>query len=246
MPMTTSPSPTPPAGDALPLPKPFRDPISPEEFREIATATPGRTILLLRHAQRPSIAKDDPTFGEHLGLTEAGEQAALDLGRRLRGLGPSAFAASPMRRTRETAHTVARGMERHDALVHDAPVAGLGGLWITDLAATHRQYAEEGSAAATDRYLRDGRFDGYRSVADGTRRMADWFVTTDFGERHALVFSHDIFIAAFLQGLGVRQFDSAHWVGYLQGAALAQDSDGSWSAFYCVPDKLNFTTAFFQ
>ena len=50
MPMTTSPSPTPPAGDALPLPKPFRDPISPEEFREIATATPGRTILLLRHA----------------------------------------------------------------------------------------------------------------------------------------------------------------------------------------------------
>ena len=87
---------------------------------------------------------------------------------------------------------------------------------------------------------------GYRSVADGTRRMADWFATTDFGERHALVFSHDIFIAAFLQGLGVRQFDSAHWVGYLQGAALAQDSDGSWSAFYCVPDKLNFTTAFFQ
>ena len=246
MPMTTSPSPTPPACDAQPLPKPFRDPISPEEFREIATATPGRSVLLLRHAQRPSIAVDDPTFGEHLGLTEAGEQAALDLGRRLRGLGPCAFAASPMRRTRESARAVARGMAHPEPDVHDAPEAGLGGLWITDLAATHRQYAVEGAGPATDRYLREGRFEGYRSVADGTRLMADWFATTDFGAPHALVFSHDIFIAAFLQGLGVRQFDSANWVGYLQGAALAQDADGSWSAFYCVPDKHDFANSFIQ
>ena len=228
------------------LPRPARDPISPEEFREIATATPGRTVLLLRHGQRPSIAPDDPTFGEHLGLTEAGEKAALDFGRRLRGIDPCAFAASPMRRTRDTARAVARGMERHDAAVRDAPEAGLGGLWVTDLAATHRQYAIEGAAPASDRYLRNGRFEGYRSVADGTRLMLDWFAAADFGARHALVFSHDIFIAAFLQGLGVRRFDSTNWVGYLQGAALAQDADGSWSAFYCVPDKHDFANAFFQ
>ena len=123
--------------------------------------------------------------------------------------------------------------------------AGLNGGPV-DLAATHRQYAIEGAAPASDRYLRDGRFEGYRSVADGTRLMLDWFAAADFGARHALIFSHDIFIAAFLQGLGVRRFDSTNWVGYLQGAALAQDADGSWSAFYCVPDKHDFANAFFQ
>lgn len=243
---TTPPSPTRIAPADRPLPKPNRDPIAPEEYHARAIATPGRTVLLLRHAERPSIAPDDPTFGSQLGLTEAGEKSAVDLGRRLRGLAPCTFAASPMRRTRETAHAVARGMALHNAPVHDAIEAGLGGLWVTDLAATHRQYALEGAAIATDRYLRDGHFVGYRSVAEGTRLMADWITTTDFGTRHAIVFSHDIFIAAFLQGLGVGRYDSDHWVGYLHGAALIQDAEGAWSAFYCVPDKRDTTPVFFQ
>ncbi|MGI5868796.1 MAG: histidine phosphatase family protein [Kiritimatiellia bacterium] len=226
--------------------EPFHNPISPEKFRDIAGATPGRTILLLRHAERPSIAEDDPTFGQHLGLTPAGEQDALALGRRLHGIEPCAFAASPMRRTKETARFVAKGMARHDAAVQDAPEVGLGGLWVTDLAETHRQYEIEGAGPATDRYLRDGHFNGYHSVADGTRLMTDWILNADFGARHAIVFSHDTFIAAYLQGLGVRKFNSANWIGYLQGAALVQDAAGAWSAHYCVPDPRDFANVFIQ
>ena len=76
--------------------------------------------------------------------------------------------------------------------------------------------------------------------------MSEWLTQTDFGADCTVILSHDIFIAAFLQGLGVRDFCSENWIGYLQGAALAQNHDDEWQAFYCVPDKHNFANSFIQ
>ena len=39
-----------------------------------------RVALYIRHAERPPIADDDPTFGASLVLTPAGERSALALG----------------------------------------------------------------------------------------------------------------------------------------------------------------------
>ena len=228
------------------LPKPVSEPLSIDEFREIAEVSTGKCILLIRHAKRPPIEKNDASFGENLGLTESGSRMAQDCGIRLKGLKNCSFHASPMRRTRETARLIAQGMNFWDCPVVDAPEAGIPGLWVLDQKVTHRHYEEEGSAVFTDRYLHTGCAEGYRPISDGTRLMSDWLTTHDFGARCSIITSHDIFIAGFLQGLGVRPFDSTQWVGFLQGAALVQDADGLWRAQYCVPDKHDFANTFFQ
>lgn len=228
------------------LPAPIHDPISIDEFREITVASPGRAILLMRHAERPKIEEDDPTFGKNLDLTEAGIHMTKTVGAQLSGIENCRFGASPMRRTRKTARLLAAAMGLENVDVFDAPEAGTRGLWVESIDRLHAGHQKEGSAYFTDRYLRSGRADGYQPIHKGTARMTDWLIQTDFGAACTVILSHDIFIAAFLQGLGVRDFGSKNWVGYLQGAALAQNHDGQWEAFYCVPDKTNFANTFVQ
>ncbi len=228
------------------LPKPASSPISINEFREITTTSSGKCILLVRHAERPKIKEDDPTFGEHLGLTESGIIQAHQCGAMLAGMGPWCFGASPMRRTRETAKHIASGMGLKDVSVFDAPEIGVSGLWVEDRELLHSFYQKEGSAACTDRYFRDGYAEGYKTIQEGTSLTFDWLMQCSFEARYTLIVSHDIFIAGLLQGLGVRRFSSQEWLGYLQSAALIQDSDGIWKAFYCVPDKDNFANTFIQ
>ena len=64
--------------------------------------------------------------------------------------------------------------------------------------------------------------------------------------RCALVVTHDIFVAPFLQELGAGEFRSTHWIGFLQGAALFERPDGSWDVDYCVPDKSRWQNLFLQ
>lgn len=228
------------------LPSAVQTPISLDEFREIALTPPGRTILLLRHAERPKIQEDDPTFGEDLGLTEAGIRMAKTCGETLSGIKNCRFGASPMRRTRKTARLLAAGMGIKNVEIFEAPEAGTRGLWVESIERLHAGHQKEGSAYFTERYLRNGYAEGYMPIHKGTARMSKWLTQTDFGADCTVILSHDIFIAAFLQGLGVRDFGSENWVGYLQGAALTQNHDGNWQAFYCVPDKTNFANSFIQ
>lgn len=228
------------------LPTPVSSPISISEFREIATTSSGRVILLMRHAERPKIQENDSTFGEDLGLTESGSIQAHQCGTLLAGMDCCSFGASPMRRTRETAKNIASGMGLKDVSIFDAPEIGVSGLWVEDRELLHSYYQKEGSAVCTDRYFRDGYAEGYRTIQEGTALTFDWLTQTDFGARRTFIISHDIFIAALLQGLGVRRFSSQEWLGYLQSAALVEDSDGTWKAFYCVPDKDKFANIFIQ
>ena len=39
-----------------------------------------RVLLMVRHAERPKIASDDPTFGMTLPLTEAGKEMSYTFG----------------------------------------------------------------------------------------------------------------------------------------------------------------------
>ncbi len=227
------------------LPTPVRDPLSHAEFRKLAAAPTTRSRLLMRHAERPKIQEDDPSFGENLGLTEAGRHMAHRCGATLAGITACTLGASPMRRTRLTATLLAAGMGLPGPTIFDAPEAGIAGLWVSDPIRLHAGYVREGSATFTDRYLQDGHAEGYRPIHEGTAVMTDWLTQTDFGAACSVIISHDIFIAAFLQGLGVRTFSSRNWVGYLQGAALVE-ADGRWQAFYCVPDTTDFANTFVQ
>ena len=223
------------------------------DWRECAAraAAPGagRCVLMVRHGERPPIAENDATFGESLGLTDAGRAMALACGRDLAATGRPAdwvFAASRYRRTVLTAQTVAEGAGRAGAPVAPLAEISLPGLWIEDMPETHRSYRRFGTAEFTDMFMRGEATGGYLPIPESTRLAMDWIRRTDFGARCALLVTHDIFLAAFLQGLGAGEFRSTHWVGFLQGAALFENPDGSWTADYCVPDKARWLNLFLQ
>ena len=60
--------------------------------------------LMMRHAERPHIDREDPTFGESLSLTAEGEESAQELGKKFQAFAEETeFHSSPMNRTRTTA-----------------------------------------------------------------------------------------------------------------------------------------------
>lgn len=219
------------------------------DFAREAAASPLRCIVLARHGERPRIAEEDPTYGENLGLTDAGRAMALAAGRDLRGGPPPsewAFWASRLLRTRLTAAAVAEGLGAAGAPVSVSTEASIPGLWIEDQPLTHRHYFSEGSVPFTDRLMSTGRAEGYRPIEESTRLAMDWIRTFDFGARCAFVATHDVFLACLLQGLGLGRFSCANWVGFLQGCALLERPDGTWRADYIVPDKSAWRNAFVQ
>ena len=75
-----------------------------------------RVALLVRHAERPKIDPNDPSFGDALPLTYEGQRTARKLGRLLGEFRDDVqFAASPLCRTRMTAACIAEGMGLPDA-----------------------------------------------------------------------------------------------------------------------------------
>lgn len=223
------------------------------DWKEAAARAAGagarRCVLMARHGERPPIAENDATFGETLGLTDAGRALAFACGRDLAAAGRPAdwaFGASRYRRTMLTAETVAEGMGRAGAPVAALPEISLPGLWISDMPETHRNYRRFGTAAFTDMFMRGEATGGYLPIPESTRLTMDWIRRADFGARCAVLVTHDIFLAALLQGLGAGEFRSERWVGFLQGAALFENGDGSWTADWLVPDKAHPDNVFLQ
>ena len=228
--------------------------IAYEEFAARAARSSGRCFALVRHGRRPAIAEDDPTFGENLPLTEDGRAMALACGRALRGGPPPsewAFLASRLLRTRLTAAFVAEGLGAEGAVVRTSdeasiPPPGISGIWVEDVRETFRHYEAEGSVPFTDRFFSTGRAEGYRPIAESTERALAWLRGADFGARCVLVCTHDVFLAALLQGLAVKRSSTADWVGFLQGCALFERPDGAFDAAFLVPDKTAWRNAFVQ
>ena len=200
---------------------------------------------MVRHGERPHLSPDDSTFGDALSLTDAGRQMARDAGALLRaatpGRTPTAadwfLGASPKTRTRQTVAFMAESMGIADPAVIDVPELGIPGIWMTDAALAHAYHVREGGRAFNDRICVQGYGEGYYPQEEIYRRILDWLNRFPFSARYGLFSTHDLFLALFLQGAGVEVFRADRWVGYLQGAALFEQPDGSWQVDYCVPDS---------
>lgn len=214
-------------------------------FCQRAAENPCRSVLMVRHGERPHLSPDDSTFGDTLSLTDAGRQMARDAGALLRaatpGRTPTAadwfLGASPKTRTRQTVALMAESMGIADPAVIDVPELGIPGIWMSDAALAHAYHVREGGRAFNDRICVQGYGEGYYPQEEIYRRILDWLNRFPFSARYGLFSTHDLFLALFLQGAGVEVFRADRWVGHLQGAALFEQQDGSWQVDYCVPDS---------
>ena len=217
------------------------------EFAEKAKSATGRCVVLARHGERPGIDPSDPTFGRTLPLTAAGEALARACGRELRGVGTPenwTFGASSLRRTMLTAQYVAEEIGASPDVVENTPEVGIPGLWIEDALVVHAAQKRMGVRNYHEEQMRIGRAEGFWDVEDCTRRVLAWLSGKSIRTRYAFYSTHDCHLGYLLNGLGAANIDTAHWVGFLQGCALFEQTDGSWHAHYIVPDKERYANGF--
>ena len=217
------------------------------DFAATAREAPGRCILLARHGERPAIDPGDPTFGRNLPLTEAGVALARQCGRALRPCGPLrdwTFGASALRRTIMTAECVATELGADPPNVPVCPEVGIPGLWIEDAAAVYRAQRRDGVRTYHDRQMKTGVAEGFWSCAQCVRNVLRWVAGPSIRTRLAFYSTHDCHLGCLLTGTGAARIDADHWVGFLQGCALMEQSDGSWRVHYIVPDKANYDNTF--
>ena len=194
-------------------------------FADIAEALRcgDRVAIVVRHAERPPLPPNDPTFGTDLPLTRRGRREAAAFGRSLfeycRGY-DAWVSAGASTRCQQTAleistHVVpdGQGISLDSVLGSESPFFGA----VSD----RLKIADAGNSRnALNEYFRTGRLKGYN----------DLFEATDAFERHLwengrgsvrldIYVTHDVNVACSLAGRGVvSQFDDNTWPGYLDAA----------------------------
>ena len=187
-----------------------------------------RAVLQVRHAARPKIDHDDPTFGDRLPITEAGMATALRFGAMLAEFRDDVtFVSSPLRRTRMTAAAIAEGMGVEAPAIPVDELLGNGSFYYDDPLIVLKVFKERDFFEACCEYYATGNLPGFRPLAASADRCERWLL--ERLERRLLIAStHDCYIAALLAARGaIPQFSRANWPRFLDSAAILVYPDGS-------------------
>ena len=195
--------------------------------REIRSGA--RCILQVRHAERPKMDPDDPTFGDTLALTDEGVRTARALGRILSEFRDDVqFCASPLRRTVMTAELIAEGMgtEREGGIPMDDRL-GNASFYYDDPAEVLAIFQPGNFFKACFEYFEKGEQRGFKNLHSATDELERWMVER-FEKRLFVVTTHDCYIAAFLAARkAVERFTIDNWVRFLDGGAILFYPDGT-------------------
>ena len=197
-----------------------------------AVARGERVLMMTRHAERPHIDPEDPTFGENLPITPDGVAMARRVGERLRTMADGVqFLASPLRRTRMTAAAIAEGMGLADKWNIDTiptdDLIGNGSMYYSDMEAAWKLFRCGEFYRFVFEYFRTGRQKGFRPIAEATGMLED-HVLSRFTARLGVFTTHDLFIGAFLSARGAWSgWTVPTWIGFVDSAAIFIAPDGS-------------------
>ena len=188
-----------------------------------------RAILQVRHAERPKMDPDDPTFGDALHLTREGARTARLLGEALAEFSDDvAFASSPLTRARETAERIAEGMGVAGAPVPTDMQLGNESFYYDDPMRVLKLFKEMEFFNACFTYFREKRLPGLRDIDEATDACERWLDEHSGGRRLFVVVTHDCYIAAFLSARGAYGPGSRRdWVRFLDGGVTLVYPDGS-------------------
>ena len=188
-----------------------------------------RAVLQVRHAERPKMDPDDPTFGDALHLTREGARTARLLGESLAEFAVDvAFAASPLTRTRETAELIAEGMGVKGAPVLTDMKLGNESFYYEDPMRVLRLFKEMEFFNACFTYFKERKLPGLNDIDEATDTCERWLDEHSCGHRLFVVVTHDCYIAAFLNARGVYGPGSRRdWPRFLDGGVTLIYPDGS-------------------
>ena len=185
-----------------------------------------RVALMVRHAERPKMDPDDPTFGDALELTYDGTRTAKKLGTMLGEFADDVqFAASPLTRTRMTAACIAEGMGVPDAPVPTDELLGNGSFYSDDPAEVLDVFKPKNFFPACIEYFRTAHQRGFRELYAATDEFEKW-IDARWKSRLFIISTHDLYIAAFLYARKVGEFSKENWPRFLDGGAIIDGADG--------------------
>ena len=187
-----------------------------------------RVLLMVRHAERPKMDHNDPSFGMALPITEAGKQMSYDFGAALRDQAQDVqFMSSPLLRTRMTAEWIAKGMGLDGAEIVADDTLGNSTPYFADQHAVFELFRDGSFFEKIFAYFASGRQIGFHEVHEATERLDAW-CAEHFTGRLGIFATHDLYIAAFLFAKGVvREFSRDNWTRFLDSAAIIFKPDGT-------------------
>ena len=186
-----------------------------------------RVALMVRHAERPKMDPDDPTFGDALELTYEGVRTAKKYGTLLREFaGDVQFAASPLTRTRMTAACIAEGMGIGEPEILTDELLGNGSFYYDDANEVLEVFKPKNFFPASFEYFRTGRQRGFRELYAATDEYERW-IDAHRRSRLFVIATHDLFIAAFLYARKVGVFTQENWTRFLDAGAIIDGPDGT-------------------
>jgi len=203
------------------------DEITLEEFKaELRNGA--RAIIQVRHAERPKMDPDDPSFGDALALTPEGVRTARELGRLLAEFaGDVQFYASPLTRTRMTAAGIAEGMGVVSPEIPTDDLLGNGSFYYENALEVLDVFKPENFFNACFEYFATGRQRGFKELHAATDACEAW-LTERFTKKLFVVATHDLYVAAFLSARGaVEKFSRENWIRFLDGGAIIFRPDGT-------------------
>ena len=189
-----------------------------------------RCALQVRHAERPKMDPDDPTFGDALPLTAEGERTATRLGELLKEFkDETTFWSSPLRRTRMTAECIARGMGFFE--LPSIPVyekLGNSSFFYDDPLVVLEVFKNDEFFHACFEYQRVGEYRGFRNLYTASDELEAWLISK-LEKQLLIATTHDCYIADFLAARGVCEegFSRDNWTRFLDGGAILIDKDGN-------------------
>jgi len=187
-----------------------------------------RVALMVRHAERPKMDPNDPSFGDALALTYDGRRTAKKLGTLLKEFADDVqFAASPLTRTRMTAELIAEGMGLSDPEIPTDDLLGNGSFYYADAAQVLDVFKPSNFFPACFEYFKTGHQRGFRELYAATDDFEKW-IDARFNRKLFVIATHDLYVAAFLSARkAVGEFTRENWVRFLDGGAILIDPDGT-------------------
>ena len=188
-----------------------------------------RCILQVRHAERPKMDPNDPSFGDGLHLTREGARTARVLGERLAEFKDDvAFCSSPLTRTRETTAGIAAGMGLAGAAIPAFGCLGNDSFFYEDPLEVLKAFNAMEFFQACFAYFEKGTLSGFKEIHVAADACEKWLFEQAGNRRLFIAVTHDCYIAAFLSARGAYgPFSRKNWPRFLDGAAILVYPDGS-------------------
>lgn len=186
-----------------------------------------RVLLLVRHAERPHIDHEDPTFGGALPITDNGKRMCEDFGCALKGASTDVqFRASPLRRTVMSAEFIARGMGIVRAEIPADEAIGNGSAFISDIRAVWQLFRDTRFFEHMAAYMIAGVQTGFAPI-EAAAATYEEYVLSQFTGQLGVFTTHDVFVASYLCAKGVKtDWNQENWPRFLDSAVIVLEPSG--------------------